>query len=55
MLDSAMNVAKIVSQQTRHLRDRPEPDPGERGSGIYLPEELIGYYTIASIEVVARV
>ena len=53
MLDSVMNVAKIVSQQTRHLRDRPEPDPGERGPGIYIPEEFIGY-TIASIEVAAR-
>lgn len=53
MLDSVMNVAKTVSQQTRHLRERPEPDLGERGSGIYLPEELIGY-TIASIEVATR-
>ncbi|KAG8220614.1 hypothetical protein J3R82DRAFT_2867 [Butyriboletus roseoflavus] len=53
MLDSVVNVAKTASQQTRHLRERPEPDPGERGSGIYLPEELIGY-TIASIEVARR-
>ncbi|KAF8548664.1 hypothetical protein OG21DRAFT_1489208 [Imleria badia] len=53
MLDSMMNAAKVVSQQTRHLRERPEPDPGERGSGIYLPEELVGY-TIASIEVATR-
>ncbi|KAF8837246.1 hypothetical protein BDN67DRAFT_1014026 [Paxillus ammoniavirescens] len=53
MLDSLVNVAKIVSQQTRHLRERPEPEPGERGSGIYLPEELIGY-TIASMEVATR-
>lgn len=53
MLDSLMNICKIVSQQTRHLRERPEPDQGERGAGMYLPEELIGY-TIASIEVVAR-
>ena len=53
MLDSVMNVAKIVSQQTWYLRDRPEPDPGERGPGIYLPEEFIGY-TVASIEVATR-
>ncbi|KAH0838891.1 hypothetical protein J3R83DRAFT_7318 [Lanmaoa asiatica] len=53
MLESVMNVAKTVSQQTRHLRERPEPDPGERGSGIYLPEELVGY-AIASIEVATR-
>lgn len=53
MLDSVMNVSKIVSQQTRHLRDRPEPETCERGSGIYLPEELVGY-TIASIEVATR-
>ncbi|KAF9235714.1 hypothetical protein BU15DRAFT_51032 [Melanogaster broomeanus] len=53
MLDSLMTVAKNVSQQTRHLRERPEPEPGERGSGIYLPEELIGY-TISSMEVATR-
>lgn len=53
MLDSLMSVARIISQQTRHLRDRPEPEPGERGAGIYVPEEVIGY-TISSIEVAAR-
>lgn len=53
MLDSVMNAAKVFSQQTRHLRERPEPEPGERGSGIYLPEELIGY-TISSIEIAVR-
>ena len=53
MLDSMMNVAKVFSQQTRHLRERPEPEPGERGLGIYLPEELVGY-AIASIEVATR-
>lgn len=37
-----MVVAKSVSQRTRHLRDRPAPEVGERGAGIYLPEELIG-------------
>ncbi|KAI6020986.1 hypothetical protein BKA83DRAFT_4293656 [Pisolithus microcarpus] len=53
MLDSLMSVARVISQQTRHLRDRPEPEPGERGTGIYVPEEVIGY-TISSIEVAAR-
>ncbi|EIW86012.1 hypothetical protein CONPUDRAFT_94286 [Coniophora puteana RWD-64-598 SS2] len=53
MLDSIMTISKNVSQQTRHLRDRPEPDTGERGAGIYLPEELIGY-TLSSIEVGMR-
>ena len=53
MLDSVMNVAKIVSQQTRYLWDRPEPDLGERGPGIYLPEEFIGY-TVTSIEIATR-
>ncbi|KAI0960979.1 hypothetical protein AcV7_000205 [Taiwanofungus camphoratus] len=53
MVDTIMVVAKTISQQTRHLRDRPEPDPGERGTGIYLPEELVGY-TIASLEVAQR-
>jgi E3 ubiquitin-protein ligase UBR1 len=53
MVDTVMVVSKSVSQQTRHLRDRPEPEPGERGSGIYLPEELVGY-TIAAIEIAQR-
>ncbi|KAF9255533.1 hypothetical protein L218DRAFT_1081790 [Marasmius fiardii PR-910] len=43
MVDTVMAVSKSLSQQTRHLRDRNEPKPGERGAGIYLPEELIGY------------
>ncbi|CCL98937.1 uncharacterized protein FIBRA_00944 [Fibroporia radiculosa] len=53
MLDTVTVVAKNISQQTRHLRDRQEPDPGERGAGMYLPEELVGY-TISSIEVSQR-
>ncbi|KAJ7650236.1 hypothetical protein FB45DRAFT_986384 [Roridomyces roridus] len=53
MVDSVMVVSKSISQQTRHLRDRPEPEAGERGAGIYLPEELIGY-TICAIEIAQR-
>lgn len=53
MVDTVMVVSKSFSQQTRHLRDRPEPEAGERGAGIYLPEELIGY-TISSIEIAQR-
>ncbi|KAE9403494.1 hypothetical protein BT96DRAFT_917440 [Gymnopus androsaceus JB14] len=53
MVDTVMVVAKSISQQSRHLRERHEPEPGERGAGIYLPEELIGY-TIASIEAAQR-
>ncbi|KAH7923758.1 hypothetical protein BV22DRAFT_1092243 [Leucogyrophana mollusca] len=53
MLDTVMNASKVISQQTRHLRERAEPEPGERGVGIYLPEELVGY-TIASLEVAIR-
>ncbi|RDB27292.1 E3 ubiquitin-protein ligase ubr1 [Hypsizygus marmoreus] len=53
MLETVMIVSKSFSQQTRHLRDRPEPETGERGAGIYLPEELLGY-TIASIETAQR-
>ncbi|OBZ78672.1 E3 ubiquitin-protein ligase ubr1 [Grifola frondosa] len=53
MVDTMMIVVKNISQQTRHLRDRPEPEPGERGAGIYLPEELVGY-TIAALEVAQR-
>lgn len=53
MVDTVMVVAKSVSQQTRHLRERPEPEAGERGAGIYLPEELVGY-TIATMEIAQR-
>ncbi|KAA1468351.1 hypothetical protein DENSPDRAFT_833612 [Dentipellis sp. KUC8613] len=53
MVDSVMNVARAISQQSRHLRDRPEPDPGERGAGMYLPEDLLGY-TVACIEIAQR-
>lgn len=53
MVDTVMVVAKSLSQQTRHLRDRPEPEAGERGAGIYLPEELLGY-TIAAMEIAHR-
>ena len=48
VVDTIMVVSKTFSQQTRHLRDRPESEPGERGAGIYLPEELLGY-TIAGL------
>ncbi|KAJ7596572.1 hypothetical protein C8J56DRAFT_850021 [Mycena floridula] len=53
MIDTVMVVSKSISQQTRHLRDRHEPEPGERGTGIYLPEELVGY-TISAIEIGMR-
>jgi E3 ubiquitin-protein ligase UBR1 len=53
VVDTVMIVSKSISQQTRHLRDRPEPEPAERGAGIYLPEELVGY-TIAALEVAQR-
>ena len=53
MLDTLVVVAKSFSQQTRHLRERPEPDSGERGSGLYLPEDLVGY-TISVLEVSQR-
>ena len=53
MVDTIMVVSKNLSQQTRHLRDRPEPEPGERGAGIYLPEEVVGY-SIAAMEVAHR-
>jgi len=52
MLDTVMVVAKSISQQTRHLRDRMEPELTER-AGVYLPEELVGY-TIATMEIQQR-
>lgn len=53
MVDTVMVVAKNISQQTRHLRERTEPEPGERGAGMYLPEELVGY-TLSSLEIALR-
>ncbi|KAG6810828.1 hypothetical protein H0H92_010152 [Tricholoma furcatifolium] len=53
MMETVMVISKSFSQQTRHLRDRPEPEPGERGAGLYLPEEVLGY-TIAAIETAQR-
>lgn len=49
MVDTTMNITKVYSSQTRHLRERQEPEPGERGAGLYVPEELLGY-TISAIE-----
>ncbi|KAH9982124.1 hypothetical protein BGW80DRAFT_1247094 [Lactifluus volemus] len=53
MVDSVMNIARAISQQSRHLRDRPEPEAGERGAGLYLPEDLVGY-TVACLETAQR-
>ncbi|KAM5534387.1 hypothetical protein V8D89_011980 [Ganoderma adspersum] len=53
MVDTMMVVAKNISQQSRHLRERTEPEPGERGAGMYLPEELVGY-TVSALEVAHR-
>lgn len=53
MFNTVMVVSKFFSHQTRHLRDRPEPEVGERGAGLYLPEELLGY-TVAQIETALR-
>lgn len=53
MLDTLIVVTKNFSQQTRHLRERPEPEISERGAGLYLPEDLIGY-TLGTIEVAQR-
>ncbi|KAG5643045.1 hypothetical protein DXG03_001623 [Asterophora parasitica] len=53
MMETVMVISKSFSQQSRHLRDRPEPELGERGAGIYLPEEIVGY-TIAALETSQR-
>lgn len=45
--------ASMISKQTAHLRARPEPPYGERGTGLYLPEGL-GSYTLSAIEVAYR-
>ena len=53
MVDTMMLVTKSLSTQTRHLRERPEPEPTERGAGLYLPEDLVTY-TLNTIEVAQR-
>ena len=53
MLDTLMHTARVVSAQSRHLRDRTEPEVSERGAGMYLPEELCSY-TLACMEVAQR-
>jgi len=53
MLDTLMVISKSISQQSRHLRDRMEPESSERGAGLYLPEELVGY-TISALETAQR-
>ncbi len=53
MVDTVITQVKSISLQTRHLRTRLEPDPGERGAGAYLPEDLVAY-TIAAIEISHR-
>lgn len=53
MLDTLMHTSRSVSSQSRHLRDRIEPEVGERGAGMYLPEDLCAY-TLASMEIAQR-
>ncbi|KAF8525093.1 hypothetical protein BU17DRAFT_41819 [Hysterangium stoloniferum] len=53
MVDTVMVAARTISSQSRHLRDRVEQEPGDRGVGMYLPEDL-AVYTLASIETAAR-
>ncbi|KDQ17558.1 hypothetical protein BOTBODRAFT_185706 [Botryobasidium botryosum FD-172 SS1] len=53
MLTTLRTAAQNVSSQSAHLRDRRDPPSGERGAGMYLPEDLCAY-TISSIEVAQR-
>lgn len=53
MVDTLMHSARSVSAQSRHLRDRLEPEVGERGAGMYLPEDLCAY-SLASMEIAQR-
>jgi E3 ubiquitin-protein ligase UBR1 len=53
MIDTVIGAARAISLQSRHLRDRIEPDTGDRGAGAYLPEDLVGY-TIKCIEISQR-
>ncbi len=51
--NTVRSASRMISKQSRHLRDRREPSMGERGMGIYLPEGLCAY-TLCTIEVAAR-
>lgn len=53
MLNILRSAAQSISSQSGHLRDRPDPPTGERGIGMYLPEDLCAY-TISSLEVALR-
>jgi len=53
MVDTLMVATRFISSQSRHLRDRIEQEPGDRGVGMYLPEDLVGY-TLGCIEVAVR-
>lgn len=43
----------MISKQSAHLRTRPEPSYGERGTGLYLPDSL-GSYTLSALEIAYR-
>ncbi|KAF8584966.1 hypothetical protein K439DRAFT_1633097 [Ramaria rubella] len=53
MVDTVMVITRTISSQSRHLRDRVEQEPGDRGAGMYLPEDLV-VYTLATMEISTR-
>jgi len=52
-IEMVMSRCRSFSKRRRRPLDRPEPDQGERGAGLYLPEELVGY-TISALEISQR-
>ncbi|KIY52668.1 hypothetical protein FISHEDRAFT_34734 [Fistulina hepatica ATCC 64428] len=53
MVDILVGITRSISMQSRHLRKGPEVEPGERGAGMYIPQDLVGY-TIAVMEIAER-
>jgi E3 ubiquitin-protein ligase UBR1 len=53
MVERLRSVVYATSSQSRHRRDRPEPDSPQRGAGMYLPDDIVAY-TVSSIEIAQR-
>ncbi|KIY52831.1 hypothetical protein FISHEDRAFT_69638 [Fistulina hepatica ATCC 64428] len=53
MVDILVGITRLISMQSRHPRKGPEVEPGERGAGMYIPQDLVGY-TIPVMEIAER-
>jgi len=53
LVEIVMSIFEAFSKGRRYPRDGPEPGQGERGAGLYIPEELVGY-AISALEIAQR-